>query len=1211
MTAISVFDLFGVPLSGTRLIEASAGTGKTYTIAGLFIRLLLEKAMTVDQILVVTYTKAATAELKTRIHGRIAEARDAFLSGNPSDDLVARLLERMPDNRRAARLLDDALTDFDRAAIFTIHGFCQRILHENAFETGNLYDSELITDSQGLRREIAEDFWRIHFYPAPAEWVSFAAHNGIADPSYFERLAGGVHSLEAAIIPRLAPPELATLPAYRRQFSRVVDRWSEAREEVLKLLRSPGLDGRKYGSLQGAGPAGAASRRDAYLAALAAEMDRFTGSPNPVFPPFKAIDRFCAGGLLQAVRKGHRPPHHDLFRACDELVNCAQNLEAEMQRLLVYVKTEFFRWARNESESRKNARNIQHYDDLLLAVKKALLQDPDSRSRLLTKKIRNTYRVALVDEFQDTDAVQYKIFSTLFGSQQVPFFVIGDPKQSIYSFRGADLFSYMTAAADADSRYTLQKNWRSDPGLITAVNALFAATPKPFLFEAISCEPTRPGRPADGDAQAASCPLVLWYLPSADGKPPSKTEAVATIGEAVGSEIARLITAAVDPVAPSDIAVLVRTNRQARIIKEILVQREIPAVLYSSGSVFLTRESAELLRVLAGILEHGIESRFRSAVTTEMIGVGGDELARADQQPLVWERRRRRFQQYADLWKHSGFIRMFRTLLAREKVRQRLLSLSDGERRLTNLLHLAEVAHRETDRRQHTPVSLLKWLTDRCRPDAPADDEHQLRLESDERAVKIVTVHKSKGLEYPVVFCPFGWDSSTLRKDGQVIFHDLQQDGRLTVDLGSDQMDAHRCLAQHEILAENLRLLYVAVTRAKKRCYLAWGRIRTAETSAMAYLLHLAETATETDILDAMRRRFAALSDEDLLDDLQALAARSEKTIAIETLPRRYAKATRPLPTEQQALVCPVFTGQIETYWKIASFSTMVSRQPQDAGLPDHDSELRLPAAGASQPPEEFGPESDRRSIFDFPRGAGAGIFFHDLLEHLDFSPAAGEDRAARIDTKLQQYGYDRRWRKTVLCTVNHLLQVPMSAGSALVRLCDVPWDRRVNEMEFTFPQKPISSERLAKVFARHGAASMPAEWPLQLEKLFFQSAGGFLMGIVDMLFLHDDRFYLLDWKSNYLGHRREDYLPERLTQCMVSEHYILQYCLYTVAANRYLQQHRQGYRYAEHFGGVIYVFLRGVDADAGSAYGIYHDRPDPALITALDKALVEQPTAE
>ena len=432
----------------------------------------------------------------------------------------------------------------------------------------------------------------------------------------------------------------------------------------------------------------------------------------------------------------------------------------------------------------------------------------------------------------------------------------------------------------------------------------------------------------------------------------------------------------------------------------------------------------------------------------------------------------------------------------------------------------------------------------------------------------------------------------------------------MTVDLGSDRLDANRIAARHERLAENLRLLYVAVTRAMKKCYMVYGRIRTAETSAMAYLFHLPETADAVDVVAAMKHRIGAMDDSDLLDDLRRLAKRSQGTISIERLPERREKLRQSIPAAGKALRCPVFSGKIESDFKISSFSSMVSRRTQDVGLPDHDIDIRLPAPSPDEPvspPQQAERAADGRTIFSFPRGARAGIFFHDLLEYLDFSPASEPDRAADISAKLKQYGYEPGWQGAVRQAVDDLLHVRMPSGSEQVCLSNVSGADRVNEMEFYFPQKPVSPQQLGRIFSRHAGSVMPAGFRDRVQNLSFSPAAGFLMGYVDMMFRHGDRFYLLDWKSNYLGQRREDYSAAHLAETMVSEHYILQYCLYTVAANRYLQLHWPDYTYSRHFGGVFYVFIRGVNAAAGADCGIYHDRPHPGLIQALDDALVER----
>jgi exodeoxyribonuclease V beta subunit len=767
---MKAFDLTQAPLTGTRLIEASAGTGKTYTIAALFVRLIVELGLTVDQILVVTYTKAATEELKTRIRNKLLQTRQGFMGGKSEDPLVAALLRNAEDRRRAVRILSEAIVDYDQASIYTIHGFCQRILHENAFETGNLYDTELITDPTEIYREVADDFWRSRFYDAPPEFIRFAAEKyQVTGPSYFFRLHTGIHALDLDVLPAIEEPELVSLEKYRNTCRLVAAAWQPARSAIIALLKDDALNAQRYGSLKPKEGSPVLRTRDGRVAALTAAMDRFADRQTERFPLFKDFEKFTAAYLTKATKKNHRQPTHPFFDLCDLLQSQAEKLQSEMAQRLLFLKAEYFRYAQSQLATRKAAKNIQFYDDLLTTVHQAL--ENDAGANLLIDSIRHKYKAALVDEFQDTDTIQYKIFSRIFGGPQSLLFMIGDPKQSIYSFRGADIFSYMAAAARADSKYTLHQNWRSDPGLIKAVNTIFSRCRDPFVYNEIKFEQGRAGNRQDRSVDPDKPPMNLWFLSATDGKPVNKTDAVHGIAAAVSNQIARLISCKQAPVAPGDIAVLVRTNRQAQIIQNSLSHRQVPCVLYSSGNIFDSREAMEMERVLAGIVGYQSEERLRCALTTDMIGVSAAELDAADDAPDRWEQRRAGFKTYFDEWHRGGFVRMFRLFMAREDVKPRLLAFADGDRRLTNVLHLTEILHQEATANRRTMAGLLKWLSDQRQPAAPRLEEHQLRLESDALAVKIVTIHKSKGLEYRVVFCPFGWEGSTLRKGRQIVFH--------------------------------------------------------------------------------------------------------------------------------------------------------------------------------------------------------------------------------------------------------------------------------------------------------------------------------------------------------------------------------------------------------------------------------------------------------
>jgi exodeoxyribonuclease V beta subunit len=933
-------------------------------------------------------------------------------------------------------------------------------------------------------------------------------------------------------------------------------------------------------------------------------MDRFTGKNVTGFPLFTGFEKFSAAHLKRSTRKNCAVPEHPFFDLCNRICETGEALKTEMERYFLYLKSAFFQFARTELAEVKKRHNRQFYEDLLLTVRDALRKDRPG-SDILIKTVRRRYKAALVDEFQDTDSVQYGIFSRLFGRPPAIFFMIGDPKQSIYGFRGADIFSYMEAAERATKKYTLYENWRSEPAMITAVNTLFARVRRPFWYDEIRFEKAQAGGASEGASSLKEPALILWYLSSQAGKPVNKSNATRRIAAAVGDEIARLVTATASPPPLADIAVLVRTNRQARLMKENLSERRIPSVLYGAGNIFDTHEARELLQVLTGVLEHHREERFRAALVTDMMGVSAAEIDRAAVSEHQLETRRVHFREYAEEWNRYGFMRMMRRLMVREGVRKRLLAYPDGDRRLTNLLHLAEILHQQAVQEEPGIPAFINWLADKLNPATPRSEEHQLRLESDDRAVRIVTIHKSKGLEYPLVFCPFGWEGSLIAHDRDIICHEQGPSRRRVLDLGSEQIELRRRLSQQEMLAENLRLLYVALTRAKTRCYLVWGHINTAETSAPAYLFHRPGCDGD-DILATLTTHMAGLTDADRRADLAHLAAASRGSILVRDI-----AADRSVPTSVPLngaipLFCRNFSGVIDTTWRISSYSSLVTRRNADADSPDRDAHPlpSVPGRGDAASDTTL-PVTERRTIFTFPKGARAGIFFHELLEQLDFTDAVPENREARIHEKLRAHGFDPSWTASVKSAVDRLLSVALAFETPELTLGSIGLQKRLNELAFYFPVKPVTPRRLRNIFAAHPSAGIPLSFPTDLEKLKFAPSRGYLKGYIDMVFVHEGRYYLIDWKSNHLGHRIEDYHAENLQTAMNEAYYILQYCLYTLALNRYLKMRDPAYRYETHFGGVFYIFIRGVDPAKGPAYGIYRDRPDAGLIEALDQGLI------
>jgi exodeoxyribonuclease V beta subunit len=725
---------------------------------------------------------------------------------------------------------------------------------------------------------------------------------------------------------------------------------------------------------------------------------------------------------------------------------------------------------------------------------------------------------------------------------------VGDPKQSIYGFRGADIFAYMEAVDRVDTRYTLTENWRSDPELIKSVNALFGNVQPAFVYEKIPFEPAKAAKgretkslKIEGEREA----FTLWFVDSEKWAGQkgviNKGVAQAQLPGFVAAEITRLLNLGKEgkaligdrPLRANDIAVLVRQNREALLVQKALSERNVPSVLHSTENLFDSHEAQEIDRFLAAAVEPNAESLIKAALSTDMLGISGEELERLTLDEARWQRWLVKFRDYHDLWQERGFFRMFRSFLRDEKILTRLIAFTDGERRITNLLHLMEVVHQATVERKLNMTGLLKWFSEQRDPDAPRSEEHQLRLESDENAVKLVTIHKSKGLEYPVVFCPFSWDGVSSKKSAEpLLFHNPQHPIELIFDLGSDEREPHKAIADKEELAENLRLLYVALTRAKCRVYLAWGRFKNAETSAPAYLLHAPPGKPSDNLVEALAENFTQVTNEELLFKVRSLMKKPAATVEVikdlEADESRFA----PPPEEMQIHPPKAFAARIDRQWKISSFSALVSDKVHGEEGTDYD------AATSMGPEDPLRMLEEPAGIFAFPKGAKTGTFLHDVFEHLDFCNARGPSREELVKEKLAQYGYDLSWLEIVCGLLDKVLRAPLDPERQDFCLSRVRMEDRLNELEFYFPLKALPPETLRRILA---GGDLRQEVPERIERLNFSPLRGFMKGFMDMVFRFEDRYYLVDWKSNFLGASVEDYALENLTRAMEENFYTLQ----------------------------------------------------------------------
>lgn len=1187
------FKLHSAPLEGKTLIEAGAGTGKTYTLAGLFLRLVVEQGLAIEQILVVTYTKAATEELKTRIRSRLNAAKHAFDGKPAEDDSLALLKEGSQDPQAARRRIADALTNFDRAAIFTIHGFCQRLLQNFAFETGHLFQSELQQDSAPLVQEMVADFWRRYIINAPHELARFALQK-LKGPDQLSRIIAYCAHPNIKVLPEGIKPSLSAIAPWRTAADRLQRQWTESGAGIAHLLKDPGLNARYYGKCEPDSHRPPYTHRQLRLLEWSAYLDQWNGK----YPLEEKRVKYLGTSLLKKyTKKGHVTPEHPFFDMCDDSLDAQSRMEGQMERYLRYLKIRLLQQTRSVLDRKKQRKNILFFDDLLLHIHLAL---KGAHGDALVQAVRRQYRAALVDEFQDTDLVQCEIFQRLFARPPMMLFMIGDPKQAIYSFRGADLFSYLKAADTADRCATLTRNWRSTPSLVQAVNALFEAHTSPFGFEQIRYHPAEAARQVTSPVPV---PLTLWYLTRTEGEAPSKPisqdDATKAIASAVAEEVVRLLSAHREKIEPWEIAVLTRTHVQSQIIKSALSKRKVPAVLHSAGSVFDTEQADALQRVLEAVADPHDPGKVRAALAQEMFGLKAADFHEGmEGNSYRWQQRWANFYRDHLIWLHRGVYPMLRAVMAREKVKSRLLCLPDGERALTNVLHLAELLHEAENDHGLGPEGVVRWLADQ-RQSAVQGEDKQLRLESDADAVRIITMHKSKGLQFNVVFCPFTWGGIRMDKEA-VVFHDASDEDRWTLRLGPDIPPEEQLEARKEILAENLRMLYVALTRARERCYLAWGRINDTELSAPAYLFHGMKTATHLgDWLTPLADKMKSLTDTHFISELERLSRHSKGTIRIETLPDPTEQVFDPPSKERKPGRRRTLRRPIARHRPMASFSSLTAATH---GADDVRADSQWSARDASSQGEvtfEFD------TLFSFPKGARAGLFFHDLLEYWDQTGGRPGQQEALILSKLRAHGFDAQWHPAVDRLLNHLSAKRLHSSGNEFCLSQVTLEQRINEMEFYFPLKRFSSEQLKECFKRYGDADLHDAVGRRLERIRYAPEQGFMNGFTDTVIQYRHQYFLLDWKSNHIGHHPESYDPSALERCMVGEDYFLQYHLYTVALNRLLAQKVVGYRYERHFGGVFYIFLRGITADPAETSGLYFVKPDGLLISALDDIMI------
>ena len=918
-----------------------------------------------------------------------------------------------------------------------------------------------------------------------------------------------------------------------------------------------------------------------------AVIDAFDAN-DPDLLSLKDAGYFAPTSLASRLFKKNPPPDIPLFACFQRLGDAAMELgeswlSGKRRGLLASARETLYRGTLAE-------RRLS-FDALLTQLHRAL---DGADGAALAARMRARYPVALIDEFQDTDRLQARIFEMIYAGDHDAggLIVVGDPKQSIYRFRGADVFAYLDARTRVTAEQTLELtvNYRSDPALVRAVNATFGRD-NPFLLPEIRFEAARAAARDGGalrvqDEAHDPKPFQLHLFADDDGKTWRKGELTRVAAEHAAARIVRLLElgaagkatvaprasapAVARPLVAGDIAVLVRTGMQGRAIADALRQGGVRTVELGTDSVFDSAEAAAMHQLLHALAadetEYSAAARLRGALAGDLFGLDLNAIDRLQEDDQAWAAWNDHAREWRRIWARHGIASLMRHLLFADQpaCAANLLGYPNGPRRLTNFLHLTDLLHDAETRDRLSRRGLLDWFAHFKAQPERGGETAQLRLESDEDLVKVVTVHRAKGLEFPVVFCPFAWFGHQPERETTAEYYDP--------DAGTPVLDVRPSPAaidrqRDEQHSDELRLLYVALTRAHYRCEVTWARVRHGEHSPLAWLLHGQETRT------ANETHVRGLSTADWLAEVRQFAGRAADGISIgeatPTLTDGTGRAARP---RTESLVARQLHRQISPIRQLTSYSALASGE--------HEATYTDP---------EPAPD-DVRNEFTFPAGSRSGNCLHEILAQRltqPLQPNCSSDGVYR--DALAKYGIDAGWIATARTLVTNCLHTPLLPGTAF-RLGDV--HRPIAEMQFHLPLRGFRSDEFRRALEAHGYPSRLADRAGEIH--------GFLNGYIDVVARFDDRWYVMDYKSNWLGNDLADYSREAIERAMAQHGYHLQYLLYLTALHRMLRIRLPGYDYDRHVGGAFYLFLRGMRPTVPGS-GVYRDRPSRACIEAID----------
>ncbi|QJC31829.1 exodeoxyribonuclease V subunit beta [Enterobacteriaceae endosymbiont of Donacia tomentosa] len=1170
------FDPFKENIQGSYLIEASAGTGKTFTIIIIYLRLLLglyqqnnsSLPLNIEQILVVTFTDLATQSLCQRIKKSIKILRIACIKGKSKYSTINNLIKEIKNLKEANELLLRAELNFNNASICTIHSFCQKILN---FKNYEIYDfnpqEKIISNEYHLQYKIIINFWRKYFYNLPKNIIKIIFLYWKSPTYFLNKLLPFLSKYPSPLLKNnIQNINLS------KQFNNNINyinnikkNWIKYKENIINVISNSTINKYIY------------NKRSINNWINIIDKWSIEKTEDNFYP--EQLFRFSQKELTSKTINKKKIPKFILFNKIDLFLDKIINIKA-----LIILKA--IKYINKHLRIEKQKNKEISFDDLLILLHKILKSSSGSK---IAKDIRTIFPVILIDEFQDTNIQQYDIFKKIYINHSNNIIIlIGDPKQAIYSFRGADIFTYIKASFEIKNCYTLKNNWRSSKTMVSSVNQLFSNRSYPFIFENINFYPIL------YTSQKANYNFIInnkiksgitfWFLDKEETNINSYKQKMAYT---CAQNICQLLhlgirkksilqkNNSINSVNITDITILVRNRYEAILLQKEFIKFNLPSIYLSNpNNIFEMIEAKELVLLLKAILQPDKEQKIINILGSKLFSINLSNFDH-DKKAIFMKQVNREFSKYQLIWKKNGILKMLEEIFLKNSIffqKQKMNSFN--KEKIKNILYIGEIIQtlciHITDKHK-----IIEWLLKQITyPNVNITPNLKIKFDNSINKIKIMTIHKSKGLQFPIVWLPFISCNfvDLINLDG-IIYHDRKN---LKTIIDFDKNKKSIKYSFEECLSENLRLLYVSLTRSIFHCSIGISNIKI--HNIKKYILYY-PYYNALDFLIRKKYGISTLDFKKILNNFKSTDI-SIKIIKLQKLIKLNIQLEKETKNEYVSQIKSNFIKYNNSV--ITSFSQIKKQQHNNFSYNDIYKFLFVYD------------KNIKKTQYNFPIGKNIGIMIHNILEKLDFTKPILK---SFIKKELIKNNISSHWHIVVTNWFNNILT--HSLGTEKIILNKINIENRKTEFEFYLSIKKILSiTKLNKIIFKYDNISH------NLPKLTFEKIKGFLTGVIDLIFCWKNKYFIIDYKSNWLGFNNKSYKKKYIEQNICQNRYDIQYQFYVLALHKYLKFRIKDYNYETHFGKILYLYIRGIDKIKNNQNGIWETRPSIKLISKLDKLL-------